>query len=147
MDPTVATILGALLGALLTGPVAYYFTKKLASIQKYDSAASKFRAAVIYELTGFFPVDQHWEKKEFHRLYNSIPRISGAAAEFRYFVARKSDFDKAVNAYTQYCREKTTENVFVLDYSKSMPGSRSTKDYMEEFKNIVEHILSFANNS
>lgn len=143
MDPTVATILGALLGALLTGPVTYYFTKKLASIQKYDSAASKFCAAVLYELVGFYPINQHWEKKEFHRLYDSIPRINSAAAEFRFFVTSKTDFDAAVDEYDKYCQETKENDIFILDFpSMTKPGDIKPKD---RFKNIVEHLLSFTN--
>ena len=144
---------GAIIGAILAGPVTYYFSKVLIKIthknaidlmqrQEFFAAASKFKATVLYELIGFYPIDQYWEQKEVHRLRDSIPKINSAAAEFRYFVARQSDFDKAVSEYNQYCRENRADKAFGMDYSKSM-DVKSPNDYRKEFKDIVEHLLSF----
>ena len=145
---------GAIIGAILAGPVTYYFSKVLVKIthknaialmqrQEFFAAASKFKATIIYEISGFFPGDR-WDKDEWPRIYQSIPKVNSAAAEFRYFVARKTDFDKVVSEYNKYCRESTADKVFILDFSKSMPG-KYLKDYMKDFKDIVEHLLSFAN--
>lgn len=137
----VAALLGGWAGAAISRKSATDILKK----QQFFSAASKFKASVIYELIGFYPIDQYWEKKDFHRLYASIPIINSAAAEFRNFVASKTEFDKAVAEYNRYCRENTEDKVFILDFSQSLPGAKSKKFYMEEFKNIVERLLSFAN--
>ena len=51
MDPTIATILGAILGALLAGPITYFFTKNLISIQEFNKAASIFRSSFVDEQT------------------------------------------------------------------------------------------------
>lgn len=147
-------VIGALIGVWLGGIIS-----KRASIeavkssndnairimqrQEFFVAASKFKATILYELIGFYPIDQYWEQKEVHRLCDSIPRINSASAEFRYFVARKSDFDKAISEYNQYCRENRADKAFGMDYSKSM-DVKSPNDYRKEFKDIVEHLLSFA---
>jgi len=151
----IATVIAGFGGAALGACFAYKTGMKLVKAthknaidlmqrQEFFIAASKFKATVLYELVGFYPIDQYWEEKEIHRLYNSIPRINSAAAEFRYFVARKSDFDKVVSEYNQYCREKRADKFFGMDYSKSM-DVKSPNAYKEEFKDIVEHMLSFAN--
>lgn len=114
---------------------------KLSEIQK---ASSKFKSFVIYELSGFYPINQHWEKNEFHRLYDSIPRINSAAAEFRYFVGSKTNFDKAIDEYNKYCRETTSKHVSAdIMYPDMRKEGEISK--REQFKNIVENILSFAN--
>ena len=154
MDAGIIGVLGTVLGVLLGGPVTYYYAKVLVQTthknaidlmqrQEFFAAASKFKATVLYEIIGFYPIDQYWEEKEILRLYQSIPRLNSAAAEFRYFVTRKPDFDKAVSEYNQYCREKRADKSFGMDYSKSM-DVKSPNDYKKEFKDIVEHMLSFA---
>lgn len=111
--------------------------------QEHFTVASKFKATVIYELSGFYPIDQYWEKDQFSRIYDSIPTINSAAAEFRYFVTSKTDFDKAVSEYNKYCRETTYGNVssdrmFPSMHKEGEIGKR------EQFKNIVDHLLLFA---
>lgn len=133
------TITGTLVGSL----VGYRLSLVLAATNEKRNAASKFKSSVIYELSGFFPIDQHWEKKEFHRIYNSISRINSAAAEFRYFVTRKYDFDKAVNEYNKYCRETTHDSVAADTMYPDM-RKEGVVGKREQFKNLVEHLLSFA---
>ena len=151
----IATVLAGFGGAALGACFAYKTGMKLVQEthknaialmrrQEFFVAASKFKATIIYELVGFYPIDQHWEKNEWPRVYQSIPKVNSAAAEFRYFVTGKDDFDKSISEYNKYCRESTADKVFILDFSKSMPG-KYLKDYMKEFNDIVNHILSFAN--
>jgi len=137
----VAALLGGWVGAAISRKSATDILKK----EQFFTAASKFRSTVLYELTSLYPIDQFWDKKEFPRLYQSIPKINSAAAEFRYFVNCKADFDKSISEYNQYCRENTADKVFCLDFYQNMPGTKNRNDYIEQFKNIVEHILSFAN--
>ena len=125
-------------GALIMALVGYRFMLNIQRHNTFNTAASIFRSNVLTELIGFYPIDQHWKKDEFHRLYDSIPRINSAVAEFRHHVDRKADFDRAVKAYNQYCREMTVQKAFVLKYFDSGESAE------EKFKHIVEHLLSFA---
>jgi len=61
MDPTIAIILGAILGALLAGPITYHYSKRLIQQsykntievfkrQTFDVAAAKFRTAFLSEI-------------------------------------------------------------------------------------------------
>ena len=152
MDSGIVGVLGTVLGVLIAGPLTYHFSKLLVTKthdnsidimqrQEYYSAASKFRATVIYQLSAFYPINQVWDKKEFPRIYCSIPKINSAAAEFRYLVTCKTDFDKAVSEYNRYCRETTEDKAFMLEY-QTMDGKGRQK-YREDFSNIVDHLLSF----
>lgn len=87
-----------------------------------------------------------WDEKRFSRLIESIPRISTAAAEFRHFAARKSDLDEAVSEYCKYCRETTFDSVQgnIMYPKMRKEGSLSLR---ERFAQIVEHLISFANDS
>jgi len=139
----ITTILAAFGGAALGAYFAYKTGMKLVQATHKNAIASKFKATVIYELTGFYPIVNLWDKNEFPRLYQSIPKINSAAAEFRYFVTREADFDKAISEYNSYCRDTKESDAFGFDY-KDM-GSKTTKDHQNDFINIVEHLISFAN--
>lgn len=135
----IAALLGSWAGAAISRRSATDILKK----EQFFVAASKFKSTVIYELTGFYPIDQHWEKKEFHRIYNSIPAINSAAAEFRVFASGKADFDKAVSEYNKYCRETTYDNITADTMFPEMRQD-GVINKRKQFKNIVDHFLSFA---
>jgi hypothetical protein len=61
MDPSLATIYGAIIGAVLAGPVSYYYSKRLVEqtnkhnietirITEFNNAAAKFRAAFVDDM-------------------------------------------------------------------------------------------------
>lgn len=136
----IAALLGGWAGAAITRKSAKDILKK----EQFFAASSKFKSSIIYELTGLFPIAQGWDKKNFHRLYDSIPRINSTAAEFSSFVPSKTDFDKAVNEYNKYCREtKYTD----ISSEKIYPTMRKEGEIgkQEQFENLVNHLLSFAN--
>ena len=135
----VAALLGGWAGAAISRKSAKDILKK----EQFYSAVSKFRASVIYELIGFYPINQHWEKKDFHRLYSSIAKVNSAAAEFRYFVNHKTDFDNAITKYSKYCRETKYESIAADTMYPKMRG-KSEIDKREQFSHIVEYLLSFA---
>jgi hypothetical protein len=130
-------------GTLVMALVVHHLTLNAQRHNAYINAASTFRSAILGELVGFYPIDQIWDKKEFPQLYKSIPKINSAAAEFRTFVTRKANFDMAINEYNKYCREKKEDKVFALTYPTM--GYGGVEEYQKEFKNIVERIISFAN--
>ncbi len=117
-------------------------SREIIKITEFNNAISKFRSSIIYELSGFYPIEQGWHKEDFHRLYESIPRINSAAAEFRIYVTCKGKFDSTIEEYNKYCRETKENDAFPLLDLPSMenPGDIKPK---ERFKNIVDHLLSF----
>lgn len=137
----IASLLGGWTGAAISRKSATDILKK----QQFFAAASKFKVSVIYELTGFFPINQHWDKKDFHRLYDSVPRINSACAEFRYFVASKTDFDKAVGEYNNYCRNETYIDPGLEAMYQSTTKTKTHAEQKKEFMDIVEHLITFAN--
>lgn len=110
--------------------------------QEFFAAASKFKAAILYELVGFYPINQHWERDQFFRIRDSIPRVNIAAAEFRYFVAGKTDFDNTVSEYSKYSRETTFDSVQADDLYPNM-RNEGELGKREQFQKIIEHLISF----
>jgi hypothetical protein len=109
--------------------------------KEFNVAASAFRNKILTELIGFYPINLVWNKKDWHKIRESIPVINSAAAEFKYFVTFKDDFDKALNRYNKYCNEKTEEKVFALAYPTM--GYGGVEEHKKEFDGIVKHLLSF----
>ena len=118
-------------------------TKVSKTFQNFDISASKFRSTILYELTGFYPIYEYWTKDKFPLLYETIPRVNSAASEFKYYVSRKSEFDKAVADYNEYCRRTTYE---IVSADAMYPSMRKKDEISkrDQFKNIVGHLLSFA---
>jgi hypothetical protein len=153
MEELIKIISGTVLGGFLGYFIRLFIEHRLAidrikeniKLTEDFRAASKFRSFVLYELVGFYPIDQYWEEKEFPRLYQSIPRIKSAAAEFRFFVKSKDAFDSSVKDYDEYCRKTTYQAVTAYAMCKNSMYKPDDKGPREEFKNIVEHLLSFAN--
>ena len=75
MDPTIATILGVILGALLTGSITYCVSKNLMGKQEFNKSAALFRDAFIEEkrfIDRFYAVG---------RAGKDIPEILAASAD------------------------------------------------------------------
>jgi hypothetical protein len=130
-------------GALIMALIGYRLLIASQRHNAFINAASTFRSEVLRELVGFYPIDQVWDKNEWPRIYQSIPRINSAATEFRCFVTRKTEFDRAISEYNKYCREKTTDKVFAFAFPSMEYGG--IEEQAKELDNIVSHILSFAN--
>lgn len=147
MPIEITTALIGIISALLGGWAGAAISRKSATDilrkEQFFNASSKFRATVIYELSGFYPIKQFWEKNDFCRLYNSIPKINCASAEFRYFTVRKTEFDEAVEKYNQYCRETYEKDVFNIALTSM--NFDTIKAHKERFDSVVKHLLSFAN--
>ena len=136
--------LPVLLGALLTSII----TRKHKEKERFNKAADTFRNKVITGLEGIYPITHPWwDSILFPKFQQSVPKIEIAAAEFRHFIKRKSELDATVKKYHDYCQQRKYEKAW---YSSMFPNSpkppnESGIDPVEEFKNIVEHLLSFAN--
>jgi hypothetical protein len=146
----VGGLIGAWIGGIISRKAAIEASElsnnnaiKIMKRQEFFTAASKYKASIIYELPGFYPSNQYWDKDNFDRLYKSIPHIMSAAAEFRFFVKSKDAFDDAIKAYDEYCRKTTYDQVAADTMYPAMkkPGELGKR---EQFKNIVAHLISFA---
>lgn len=111
--------------------------------KEFMGAAVKFRSAIINELVGFYPVNQYWDKTEFYRLYQSLPKIKSAAADFSFFIESKTALDDAVKDYDEYCRKTTWEHVSA---SIMYPDMRKDGEISpcDKFEHLVNKLLSFA---
>ena len=135
MDNTIATLLGAGMGALLTGPITYYFTNKLFERQKFEAAASKFRADIIQALKGYYPI---FTKMEWgvEPLKERLPDVLGAFSEFHFFVENKLGFEIAMNEYIMFCEKY--QSSFNLSANRSLP-------LQSRYHKRVHDLLSFSN--
>jgi hypothetical protein len=139
----IGAVIGWIIREVVSDKLARDRNLEAIKITEFNKAASTFRSKVFTEFVGFYPINQFWEKNEWIRINQSIPIIKSAAAEFRYFVTHKTDFDKAMSEYDKYCREKTQGNVFPLAYPTM--GYGGVEERKKEFDNIISHLLSFAN--
>lgn len=104
MDPTIATILGALLGAFLTGPTTYYFTKKLLHLQEFNKAATLFRNSFVDEIDflKYYGDSKHFIDDTAYGVINSaFSKHRRAYESFRLDLSKKNRvaFDKTWEEY------------------------------------------------
>lgn len=111
---------------------------------RFSGEAAKFRTKVLAELEGIYPIPPVWQPQDYSHFRQSISKVETAATEFRHFVKRKVEFDAAIKEYRKYCEKVTFEGVSAWFMYPSM---RSPGDIgpVETFRNIVEHLFSFAN--
>ena len=113
-------------------------------MNKRIEASEKFRNIILSVLEGLYPTTHYWDKKEYPRFFQSITKVESAAIEFRPYVVRKSSFDVAIKKYCDYCKNIKWNQVvgWAMYPSMRKPGEIGPK---EEFKQLVETVLSFAN--
>lgn len=131
-------------GGILTIAFGGYVTFRIYRKNRVAEASVKFRNKILTELKGLYPVTQYWEQSIFLRFRQSIPEIESITTEFRYFVPfyRKWAYNKALKDYCKYCNEITGNDIASYSLWPNFPKPR--KNPREQFKNIVEHLLSFA---
>jgi len=141
-------VLGIILAALLTAFFYSVITRKQKEREKFNDAATTFRNKVLNALEGIYPITcSWWDQNLFPKFQRSVPIIETAVAEFLHFVKRKTAFDAAIKDYREYCQHKIYEGGAPHLTYKNIPDDHKPKtDPIEEFKNIVEHLLSFAKN-
>lgn len=131
-------------GALIMALIAYRLSLNVQRHNFFNTAALTFRSKILTELEGIYPIPPIWEPELYHRFRQSIPKVETAAAEFRYFVKRKAEFEAAVKDYCEYSKKVTPDNVSAW-YMYTFEKKPEDIGPMETFRNIVEHMLSFAN--
>ena len=129
-------------GTLGMAWIVYRLTLSVNRRKSFDTAADRFRSKILAELEGLYPVTQHWDERDFSRLLQSIPKIENATEEFRFFVARKDDFDAAVKEYCDCCKQVTSNNnrVWIFFDADRKPNEISPR---HKFGHCVKNLLSF----
>lgn len=148
MQEGINWIFGIFLVALLAAFFASIIPRKQKEREKFNDAATTFRSKVLNSLEGIYPVTRPWSDESlFPKFQQSVPKVETAGVEFRPFIKHKTEFDAAVKEYHDYCQQRKYEKALAWSmYPNSpKPPSESGIGPAEEFKNIVEHILSFAN--
>ena len=148
MDPAFATILGTILGALLAGPVTYFFTKKMMQRQQFYKAASVFRSVFVDEIIICREIasEELGEDLIGDVITSAIGKHERAMILFRPHLDNSLlvGFDKAWNEYS--CRNKSTE----LNNNPILSEYGTTFDIKEEKKmrhlvhSRIERLFEFA---
>ncbi len=137
-----------ILPLLITAFLYSIITRKQKEREKFNDAAAAFRNKVLNALEGIHPIScSWWDESLFPKFQQSVPIIETAVAEFWYFVKRKTAFDGAMKDYRDYCQQrKYIRGAPHMAYGNTPTLPKSEPDPIEEFENIVNHLLSFAKN-
>lgn len=151
MDPTIAsiigTITGAIIGAALTGPVTYCFTKKLMRRQGFNRVAAEFRAAFTEEkrlLSKPFIVFDKPKIKAFDIIDRALVKHENATILFRPHICA-SKITSFNDAWTQYAEQDKQK---VPSYPHIQYDSQGNEEREKEIREIIlhriNHLLTFA---
>lgn len=101
MDPAIATIIGAVVGALITGIAAYYFSIRLGRRHDFNKAAATFRSVFTDELRQLndyvtLPEDIN-DEAILEMLKSSRTKYENAFIQFKPYLgsSKKDSFEKA----------------------------------------------------
>ena len=138
---SIGTIIG-LFGIIAGHRLLLYRDRK----NNFSATSATFRNKILIALEGIYPITRSWwDESLFPKFPQSVSKIETAGAEFRHFVKRKTAFDAAIKDYRDYCQRRTYERGAPrMTYPNSPAPPNPATDPIEEFKNIVEHLLSFA---
>jgi hypothetical protein len=140
--------LGAIAGGIVTGIANHYLSKSRNEEERFKNAAATYSSKIRTALVGIYPVPHPcWDSSHFPKIQQSVLDIETAAAEFMSSIKRKSELNAAVKNYHDYCQQRKYEKAAQLSWFPNSPRPRNESGInpVEEFKNIVEHLLSFAN--
>lgn len=135
-----------IVGAFFGSWFSYLFGECRRRKEQFDNAAIIFRSKTINALVGIYPVTRsYWDESLFPKFQQSVPIIETAGAEFWYFIKRKTELDAAIKDYRDYCQQRKYEKGAPhMTYPNSPVPLKPETNPIEEFKSIVEHLLSFA---
>ena len=141
MSNTVAAILGAIIGAIVTN----LFANNLFSKQRFEQAADKFRRTVINGIFGLYFPHSCWTKGRVNKMFDSISDIEKAGMEFRYFVHDSNRFTADLFLYTSYCNGMIPNLEKVMEHVKDgMPFHDAIPpEDKDKFKELADNLLSY----
>jgi len=106
MDPAIATILGAVFGALITGIAAYYFSIYLGRRHEFNKAAATFRSAFtdeLRQLNDYAILPENINDDSVRKMLKSArTKHENACIQFKPYLeaSKKDSFGKA---WQEYC--------------------------------------------
>ena len=117
----------------------------------FRTAAEKFRKVVHESLVGIYPSTAFYigaaEKNRITQ--TSINHINSAGSEFSHYISifRKSRFTKTLAKYCETARQIDWQSDAAFNmYKKTMSQVRPSEiSPGEEFRRVVKHLLTFAN--
>jgi len=146
----VAFISGSISGSLVAifySWLANFFSERRDRRKEFNQAANIFRNKVLSILEGIYPVIYPWwDESLFPKFQQSITKIDTAGAKFSHSIKHQTELNAAIKDYRDYCQQRKYEKGAPhMTYENSPALPKPETDPIEEFKIIVEHILSFAN--
>nr|WP_321395592.1 hypothetical protein [uncultured Desulfobacter sp.] len=140
MDGATATLLGAILGATLTGPISYFYANKLSKREQFQRHASKFMNSVVQIFLTFYPSSTALVlypdvklQKNIGNLSDKIPELIQSYSEFYFFVQDKKKFEEAMLCLRGFCERHGDARI-----ANELAGRG------DEFDKKIEQFLSFA---
>ena len=133
MSPQVATVLVALLAAL----VAFSVARRNA----FAAASAKFRAAVTASLCEVYPTPTSWPADVDAYLRSKFPALQAAVAEFRGALPfwKRSSFSKAWEQYHNAYGRSVDSQVY-----HHYEGFHDMPDPKQELRSRVDALLAYA---
>lgn len=130
-------------GALIVILIGHLLNNVSNQKNRFNEAAAKLRSVVITELNGLYPTPIDWPDNIAARLDRTLPAIQTAIAEFSHFL---TDADcKSINAtwdqYYKHCKQVIPD---AFSDASIFYAEGKSKQAQEQFKAIIEHLLSFA---
>jgi len=146
-DPTITFGVGAIVGALSMKVIDHFLAKSRTEedrkVRELNQASVTFRSKVLAELEGLYPSKHGWNREEYARFKQTIPRIETIAQEFRFHLKRKKEFDTAIYQYCSHCRQITRDQCVAWSMYPSMRKEGEISP-PEKFDHLVKSLLSFA---
>ena len=137
-----------LAASLLIGFFFVYISWRRQRKKSAKKASHEFRAAVLAELKGVYPIPRYLDIEVCGKFSQSIPKIESAAAEYRQFIPTdsKKAFNTALQDYREHCSRIRWESCVTYNTSRdrSNPEEIGPK---EVFRQNVNALLSFTKNS
>ncbi|UTG93650.1 hypothetical protein [Geobacter sulfurreducens] len=139
--------LGTVVGGVVVGVFNHYLTKSRNTeerkIKEFNQAAATFRGKVLAELEGLFPSRNGWNREEYARFKQTIPKIETIAQEFSFHLERKKEFDKAIYQYCNYCKQITWDQCAAWSLYPTMRKEGELPPWAK-YDHLVKTLLSFA---
>lgn len=143
MDPTIATIYGAIIGGSCSIFGAWFGAKFAINFQSRRNAEHAFSDAIHEILVGMYPDPIHWPEDSWRAIQGKMPEMQCAVHKLAFHlnpneVAR---LNIAWNDYKKYCNTIKDGEI----QAKPLYPSSQSVDQVSVFKNKVSRLLNYKN--
>lgn len=139
--------IGAAAGIALQIMIHHYLAgrrdEKAREARELHEAKSRFREAILAELSIFLLQRAYWPTGVADFLLQAVPKLQPAVQAYRAYVRTEdpASFDKAWVGLVGFCNERIRDNDYAT--AKMYPSMRG-KDSIEVLREHVNRLLSFA---